>query len=79
MTNIKNRDKLLEDISSGLFQLSTVFSSAELDRIRVSFYEGNIERARGDLPTALCWLANDVAWSNEGNWAHADKAVVRLT
>lgn len=78
--NLKNRDKLLADIVTGLE--NDVDPKYRLGSIEVFFVvEGSAQgvehRYEFGLVEALNAVSNDLFWDERGNWSEATRAEVR--
>ena len=72
--NLKNREKLLQDIAEGLRTLDA--SSTPIQCVEVALKsEGEIVR-QSSLHVALDSIANDLYWDEQGDWSDADSAEV---
>jgi hypothetical protein len=75
--NLKHREKLLSDITSGLS--NHVLARAAVINIRVRLYCGEspepVKEFLG-LHEALDVVVHDCYWDEEDNWADADRAEV---
>jgi hypothetical protein len=89
---IKNREKLLQDIADGLRDLAlnesipirtrppaseSTRNRVALGDIEVIFHVGG-DSYNFDVPTALDNIVNDTFWDENGSWADADRAEVRV-
>ena len=71
--NIVNRETILQNIAAGLnYRLEHKVAD-----LTVTFYcpDGTIDFS---VPDALDYLANDIYWNEEANWADATSAKVRV-
>lgn len=74
---IKQHRKLLQDIADGLKANHNV----RVHDLQVRMYsakEADVVLVR-DVPTALDYLANDIWWDENGEWADACEARVEVT
>lgn len=71
--NIKNKDKLLQDIADGL-KANERYS---LSNLEVAFFVGQTAYTL-TVGHAIDFIVNDIYWDERGNWAKADRAEVRI-
>lgn len=83
--NLRNREKLLQDITSGLKDPRLAVSSDKthgkthdlrLWNMEVAFLEDGEIVANFDVPGAFDAIVNDIYWDEEGDWRNADEARV---
>jgi len=79
--NIKHREELLQQIAAELNKLR----DHRICDLAIILSDGVEVSAEGDecddeyafdLPTFLDYLANDIYWNEEANWANARRAIV---
>jgi hypothetical protein len=74
--NLKNADKLLADIITGLKPLADRKMSCPLPCIEVKFFHGPRLVRTQDLIGALDAISNDLFFDEDGDFSEADRATV---
>jgi hypothetical protein len=73
MFNLKNREKLLADLASGL----RMVAGSKITGVRVRLlHKGAVIKEYLGFDLALDEVVNDVYWDAEGNWSEADGVAV---
>ena len=75
--NLEFRDELLDDIATGLRDVTHQRQHVPLACIEVTFCTDQ-EIVSMSLEQAIRYIACDITWNEEANWRHATSARVRV-
>lgn len=73
---IKNALVLLEEIGMQLVKLESGKTDYKLGSLAVCFYHNKTLRCETSLGMAIHYLAGDIYWNENANWADANKVEV---